>query len=203
MKKALIIGLSGLLFLFGTVSIAGATPITLIDTTKFTTTGTDSAEDLDSYGWGDVNKLDGIGNWVDGIGPLGSDYVTWTHNFIFDPAAAQINSAELKISFTDDDTDWLWWGFIPIDHELGVGWTEDGIWDIGEIDTGTVGPYSLNVDYVSDGTFSVTVASLGGDFLIDFSELTINYEPVPEPATMLLFGVGLVGLAGIHRKKRA
>ena len=57
MKKALI-GLSGMLLLFGTVSVAGATPITFTDTTTFTATGTDPSGDLVTYGGSKVNKLE-------------------------------------------------------------------------------------------------------------------------------------------------
>lgn len=33
------------------------------------------------------------------------------------------------------------------------------------------------------------------------SQLVGEYAPVPEPATMLLFGIGLLGIAGVGRKK--
>ena len=41
-----------------------------------------------------------------------------------------------------------------------------------------------------------------GDFA-DFVVMVESVEPVPEPATMLLFGAGLIGLAGMARRKNA
>ena len=185
MKKALI-GLSGMLLLFGTVSVAGATPITFTDITTFTATGTNSSEDLDGYGGDYVNKLEGVGDWV-----------KWTHKYDFIPAVDTVLSGNLSIYLIDDEADNRWWK-----KELAFGWAEDGTWDLGEVNT-DIYSYDVSAKFLADGEFTIKLMSVGGDFYIDKSELEITYKPVPEPATMLLFGAGLVGLAGIHRKKRA
>ncbi|MCP3874580.1 MAG: PEP-CTERM sorting domain-containing protein [Desulfobacteraceae bacterium] len=42
----------------------------------------------------------------------------------------------------------------------------------------------------------------GTEYLL--ADLTVRIEvgqPVPEPATVLLFGLGLLGLAGVNRRK--
>ncbi|MBU0544449.1 MAG: PEP-CTERM sorting domain-containing protein [Proteobacteria bacterium] len=180
MKKILLT----LILVFCIAGVASADILT--DTTVFTATGTIASEDYVSHGWGNVNYL----NWT-------SDYVTWNHQFTFIPPAAIINSATLLISFTDDERDRL----NPLTWDIGIGWTESGQWDFGSVDTGLY-PYDVNVDFLADGIFQVTIASVWGDFYINQSDLTINYTPVPEPTTMLLLGLGLLGVAGIRRFKK-
>jgi hypothetical protein len=52
-----------------------------------------------------------------------------------------------------------------------------------------------------DGRFGFYNYSQGGVVYQGFEE-TPTPSPVPEPATMLLFGTGLAGLAGIRRRAK-
>jgi hypothetical protein len=185
MRKILIV-MTVFFFVF-TGSSFGA-PITLTNVATFNSTGIVSSGDgtasLTGYGRGSVNLLDGSG-----------DYVKWTQAFTFNPSPdnSTING-KLSIRLRDDSNSWL------DGPEFALGWTNNGTWAIGEVDTGT---YNYNVS-LQNGALTVTLASLGGDFYIDSSTLTINYSsasPVPEPASLVLIGLGMLSVGFFARKR--
>ncbi len=184
MRKSIVIMLA-VVTIIAIPVIAGAMPMTFTDTTYFTSSGTIAPEDYIDHGWGDVNKL----NWK-------GDYVAWAHQFVLMPAAANILTGTLSVYLKDDDKD-KWYN--PFSWEIGIGYAEDGTWDLGGVDTGDYA-YDINVDYLTDGFFQVAIGSLWGDFCIAKSELEITYDPVPEPATIMLLGSGIIGFAALRKR---
>jgi hypothetical protein len=64
---------------------------------------------------------------------------------------------------------------------------------------------SLDIDVLTSGSLLINswsdVSYPGELWKVDNATLTGEYQPVPEPATMLLLGTGLIFILGINRKK--
>lgn len=179
------------------ISTVSADLITLHDVTFFTATGTNSVEDYIAHGTGDVNYLEGR------VGDV-SDFVTWNHQFTFDPPAERILDASLTISFTDDSDP------SSIKTEHGKLMFEGGNWHTifeAELNGSWDREVSVAGSDVQDGIFEVSIKNHNArnGFFLTRSELTVVYSDVPEPGTIIMMvfgGLSMLGFAA-SRKPRS
>ena len=151
----------------------------------------------------DVVDFGGTGNlYMSGGDPLDltdNDSVTYTHDISDDgysPFTHNLLSAVMEVAVTDDDLLFLEYVYIDL-----AGLFNDMLEEVGFNQTITVNLGGLGLlDLWFDGMFDVTITATLGDFFLVSSTLTAEAAEIPEPSTLVLLAVGLLGMGLTGRK---
>jgi len=217
MKKLIKAGLLIGLIFFMTGS-AWALPIDAGDTVKlsvggdamYTMTNVNTNDDWDKYYtfclesdirfWADTKyRVESVEDYaksggIDNQGPYNDD-PNWV-------------SGDNK-DYISDQTKWLFATYLTNPNAYNAWDVQQAIWWL-EDEARGVESYWTPFFNLANGDYSVTgwdikainlvYDGIHGTYDIQ-SQLVGSYNPVPEPATMILFGIGLLGIAGMGRKK--